>query len=190
MLDYDDVGQAFETAIYAFLISRGLNPTDPDFIDTPARVLRALTEFTAGYEDDPAVHLSRTFPVTRSDEMIIVRDVPFTSLCAHHMLPFSGTAVIAYLPKHGARAVGLSKLGRVLDVYARRLQTQETLTVQVTNALDECLETLGSACIIRAEHGCLSYRGARKPGTVMITSSYTGLFQADTQLRSELHTHV
>lgn len=178
---------AYADGLRAWLTSRGLDPGSPALVDTPARVLRALTEMTAGYDEDPAVHLARTFPVDHDGGPIVVTGVPFTALCEHHMLPFTGHADIAYQPAPGAPVAGLSKLPRVLDVYARRLQTQEQLTRQVTAALDAHLSPLGSACIIRSEHGCLAHRGARKPGSVMVTASYTGRFQEDPEARAELH---
>jgi len=173
--------------VRAWLAARGLDPDSPDLHDTPHRVLRALNEFTAGYDQDPAEHLARTFPAEHAGTPIVVTGVPFTSLCAHHLLPFSGTADIAYQPAPGAPVAGLSKLPRVLDVYARRLQSQEQLTQQVTTALDTYLDSLGAACVIRSEHGCLAHRGARKPGSVMVTASYTGRFLDDPAARAELH---
>lgn len=165
----------------------GLDPASPSLSGTPDRWLRALTEFTAGYDLDPAALLGRTFPVERSGQMIVVCGVPFTSVCEHHLLPFTGTALIAYQPSPGAEVVGLSKLPRLLDLYARRLQTQEQLTFQVTSALEKYLDITGAACAIRSEHGCLAHRGARKPGSVMVTSSYTGVFENDPLVRRELH---
>ncbi|MEV0324724.1 GTP cyclohydrolase I [Streptomyces sp. NPDC050658] len=178
---------ALQAGVRAWLEARGLDADAPGLVDTPARVLRALTEMTAGYDEDPAQHLARTFPAEHAGTPIVVTGVPFTSLCAHHLLPFTGTADIAYQPAIGAPVAGLSKLPRVLDVYARRLQTQEDLTREVTEALDKHLAPLGSACIIRSEHGCLAHRGARKPGSVMVTASYTGRFLEDAQAREELH---
>lgn len=165
---------------------RGLDPDSEELADTPDRWMRAVEEFTAGYDEDPGRILSRTFPVPHSGgEPIAVGNIPFTSLCAHHLLPFSGTAMIAYMPGEGDRVVGLSKLPRLLDVFARRLQTQEQITVQITEALDKHLAPRGSACVIKSEHGCLAHRGARKPGAVMVTSSFTGYFR-DPDRRREL----
>ncbi|MFJ7090382.1 GTP cyclohydrolase I [Streptomyces mirabilis] len=178
---------ALQAGVRAWLEARGLDADAPDLVDTPARVLRALNEMTAGYDEDPAQHLARTFPAQHAGTPIVVTGVPFTSLCAHHLLPFTGHADIAYQPRLGDPVAGLSKLPRVLDVYARRLQTQEDLTRQVTAALDEHLAPLGAACVIRSEHGCLAHRGARKPGAVMVTVSYTGCFDADVYRREELH---
>jgi GTP cyclohydrolase I len=178
---------ALKEGVRAWLASRGLDVESPDLVDTPQRVLQALNEFTEGYHQDPAVHLARTFPAEHAGTPIVVTGVPFTSLCAHHLLPFHGHADIAYVPGPGQPVAGLSKLPRVLDVYARRLQSQESLTHQVTAALEEHLRPLGAACLIRSEHGCLAHRGARKPGSVMVTSSYTGIFLDSHEARMELH---
>lgn len=180
-----DVGQSFRDGLRGLLATLGVDPDDPALVDTPARVMRALTEMTDGYRQDPSHLLARTFPVDGAESMILVRGVPFESLCAHHLLPFAGTAAIAYIPTPGAPVVGLSKLARVLDVYARRLQTQEHITSQVTAALDTHLDSLGSACVLAATHGCMAHRGVRKPGSVMVTSSLTGVFLHDPAARAE-----
>ncbi|QWF78716.1 GTP cyclohydrolase I [Amycolatopsis sp. CA-230715] len=172
--------------IRSWLTHRGLDPDDPNLADTPERVVRAWAELTAGYDQDPAAVLERTFPVERSDGMIAVTGVPFTSCCAHHLMPFTGTATIAYLPVAGAPVVGLSKLPRLLDIFAHRLQVQEQLTYQVTDALDTYLKTEGSACLVRAEHGCMTQRGVRKPGAAMLTTSVTGRFATEPELRAHL----
>ncbi|WP_327415413.1 GTP cyclohydrolase I [Streptomyces sp. NBC_01233] len=185
--DHALAAQAHAQGLRAWMVATGLDPDSPALRDTPARVLRALAEMTAGYREDPAVHLARTFPVDHDGGPIIVTGVPFASLCEHHMLVFTGHADIAYQPRPGEPVAGLSKLPRVLDVYARRLQTQEQLTQQVTAALDQHLKPVGSACIIRSEHGCLTHRGARKPGSVMVTSSYTGAWRESAEARAELH---
>lgn len=176
----------FTDALRTWFADQGLDPDSEALTGTPARMLRALEEFTTGYTMDAGTLLARTFEVDRGPGPIAVTGVEFTSVCEHHLLPFTGTADIAYLPTPGARVAGLSKLPRVLDVYARRLQTQEQLTKQVTDALTGHLDTLGSACVIRSEHGCLAHRGARKPGAVMVTASYTGVFQGDPQARADL----
>lgn len=171
----------FRTGLAGWFEWRGLDPEGEALSGTPDRWLRAMDEFTSGYDLDPEKILGRTFEVEHSGEPIIVSGVPFVSICEHHLLPFTGTAMIAYWPERGTPVVGLSKLPRLLDVYARRLQTQERITVQVTGALDRCLSPRGSACVIRSEHGCLAHRGVRKPGSVMTTSSFTG--RLDTPLR-------
>lgn len=185
MTDWGDDRTA--ASIREWLRGRGLDPDSPDLADTPARVLRMWSEFMGGYALDPKEILAREFDIHRSDEPIIVSGISFVSCCAHHLLPFHGQAMIAYAPSPGAPVVGLSKLPRLLDVFARRLQTQETLTRQVTDALEEHLDVAGAACIIRAVHGCLAHRGAMKPGTVMTTASYTGIYLADPAARADLH---
>lgn len=165
--------------------SLGLDPDGEALAGTPDRWLRALIEFTGGYALDPAEILGRTFEVEHSGYPISVTNVPFTSVCEHHLLPFSGLALITYMPKPGGRVVGLSKLPRLLDIYARRLQTQEQLTKQVTDALEKHLSINGAACVIGSEHGCLANRGARKPGAVMVTGSFTGVYE-DPDTRRDL----
>ncbi|MPZ66179.1 MAG: GTP cyclohydrolase I FolE [Pseudonocardiaceae bacterium] len=173
--------------IRSWLASRGLDPDEPGLAETPERVARAWDELTAGYDDDPETYLACTFDVERADGMIAVTDVGFTSICEHHLMPFTGTATIAYLPAAEAPVVGLSKLPRLLDTLARRLQVQERLTRQVTDALDTYLKTDGSACVVRAEHGCMTQRGVRKPGAMMVTTSLTGRFLTDDAIRAEFH---
>ncbi|MFH8805206.1 GTP cyclohydrolase I [Streptomyces sp. NPDC017936] len=180
------MSETFTEALRAWFAGRGLDPDSEALAGTPDRMLRALEEFTAGYAQDAGALLGRTFDVDHPGQPIAVTGVEFTSVCEHHLLPFTGTADIAYLPSPGARVAGLSKLPRVLDVYARRLQTQEQLTKQITDVLDKHLDTLGSACVIRSEHGCLAHRGARKPGAVMVTASFTGVYLSDREERADL----
>lgn len=182
-----DPGPEFVRGLRGWLAARGLDADSPDLADTPARVLRMYEEFSAGYSLDPKDVLARNFDIHRSDEPIIVTDIEFVSCCAHHLLPFHGKAMIAYAPSPGAPVVGLSKLPRLLDIFARRFQTQETLTRQVTDAIEEHMDVAGAACVIRATHGCLAHRGASKPGTVMTTASYTGIYLADAAARADLH---
>jgi len=151
-------------------------------LDTPKRVAKAYREMTEGYRADIATILGTTFDVGNVDEMVVVRNLEFVSLCEHHLLPFTGTASVAYIPKD--RVVGLSKIGRLLDAYSRRLQVQERLTTQITSALDEYLNTQGSACVITAHHSCMGCRGVRKPTAEMVTSSLTGAFR-DHEVRAE-----
>lgn len=176
----------FAKALRRLFLARGLDPDSEALAGTPDRMLRALEEFTTGYAVDPGTLLERTFAVDHPGQPIAVTGVEFTSVCEHHLLPFTGVADIAYLPAPGSRVAGLSKLPRVLDAYARRLQTQEQLTKQITDALTKHLDTLGSACVIRSEHGCLAHRGARKPGAVMVTASYTGVYLDDREQRADL----
>jgi len=174
----------FRTGLTGWFEWRGLDPEGEALSGTPDRWLKAMDEFTSGYDEDPEKILGRTFEVEHSGEPIIVSGVPFVSVCEHHLLPFTGTAMIAYWPRQGQPVVGLSKLPRLLDVFARRLQTQERITVQVTGALDQYLAPRGSACVIRSEHGCLAHRGARKPGAVMVTTSYTGDLRSEQERRN------
>lgn len=156
--------------------------------DTPRRVVRALSEMTSGRLLDPAEPLSRTFAAGDSDhdELIAQTGIEFVALCEHHLMPFTGTATVAYIPQPHAPVVGLSKLARVVDIYARRLTMQERMTRQITTALDTHLDTLGSACIIRSTHACMGLRGVRKPAAVTVTSSLTGVFREDASAREEL----
>lgn len=181
----DEAETLFAAGLRALIAALGVDPDGGDVADTPARWVRALREMTEGYGQDPGEFLARQFEMDHADTMIAVTGVPFTSLCAHHLLPFTGTAAIAYLPAPGAPVVGLSKLPRVLDVYAKRLQAQEQITVQVTTALDTHLQTLGSACVLRAVHGCMAHRGVRKAGAAMVTSSLTGVFRDQPATRAE-----
>lgn len=166
----------------------GYDPGSDALIETPARVVRAYEELTSGSSLDPTRHLKRTFAAehTDNDEMIVVSGIDYTAVCEHHLLPFTGTAVVAYKPSPGAPVVGLSKLARLVDEYARRLTMQERITRQITDALDTHLDTEGSACILRSRHACMGLRGIRKPTAEMVTSSLTGLFRNDQRAREEL----
>ena len=148
-------------------------------LETPRRVVAALDEFYAGYRLDPADVLTRVFEdVQGYDDMVLVRDIPFVSHCEHHMVPFIGRAQIAYYPSNEG-VVGLSKLARLVDIYAKRLQTQEALTAQILNALELNLRPRGCAVMIEAEHMCMSIRGIRKHGTSTITTRFAGCFKED-----------
>ena len=152
--------------------------------DTPKRVARAYEELFAGYGEDAAAILDRVFEdVEGYGEIVLVRDIPFHSHCEHHMLPFVGKAHIAYYPTAGV--VGLSKLARVVDVFARRLQTQEAMTTQIAEVIDERLKARGVAVMIEAEHLCMSMRGIRKPGSRTVTSAVRGMFQDSPSTRAE-----
>lgn len=177
--------ELFRAGLRGVLAGLGLDPDEDAVKDTPDRVLRALREMTSGYGVDVEAVLSRTFEMPHADEMVILSKIPFVSLCAHHLLPFHGHGTVAYIPAPGARLVGLSKLARVLDAYARRLTSQEVITAQVTGALDRHLNTQGSACVLVATHGCMAHRGVMKPGAEMVTSSLTGAFRANPETRAE-----
>ncbi|MXN63839.1 GTP cyclohydrolase I FolE [Stappia sp. GBMRC 2046] len=167
-----------EAAVRTLLAWMGDDPDREGLVDTPARVVKAYGEIFGGYFEDPADHLKRTFEeVGGYEDIILVRDIPFNSHCEHHVLPFVGVAHIAYYPSSGV--VGLSKIARVVDIFARRLQTQENLTAQIVSAIDEHLSPRGTAVMIEAEHQCMSMRGIRKQGVSTITTQFTGVFQDD-----------
>lgn len=161
----------------------GEDPERSGIKDTPARVLRALAEMTSGSGTDPAAVLGTCFEDSY-DEVVVLKGVPFTSLCEHHMLPFSGTVDVGYLPNQ--KVVGLSKLARLVDCYSQRLQLQERLTRQVAEALVTHLEVRGAGVVVRAAHSCMSCRGVRKPGATMVTSTMLGVFREDGRARAEL----
>ena len=161
---------------------------DPDregLLDTPKRVARAWREYAKGYAEDPAIHLARTFEeVGGYDEIVLLKDIPFQSHCEHHMAPIIGKASIAYLPRK--HVVGISKLARVLQGFARRLQIQERLTAEVAQCLWDNLKPQGVAVVIEAQHGCMTGRGVRTPGVNMITSRLMGVFLEDNSSRKEV----
>ena len=168
-----------EAAVRTLLGYIGDDPEREGLLETPRRVVAAFDEFYGGYKLDPADVLTRVFEdVHGYDDLIIVRDIPFASHCEHHMVPFMGRAQIGYYPSEEG-VVGLSKLARVVDVFAKRLQTQEALTAQILNALEINLRPRGCAVMIEAEHMCMSMRGVRKHGTSTVTTQFTGCFKTD-----------
>lgn len=172
--------------VRALLTLMGRDPDDPGVLDTPARVVKAYRELAAS-PGDPAVLLSRIFNDVDypTDEMIAVGPIPFTSLCEHHLLPFTGHAWVAYLPGEIGTVVGLSKLARLVDHYAMRPQVQERLTTQIADALEEHLTPRGAGCIVTASHTCMSLRGVKKLGAEMVTSVLRGEFKTDPAMRGE-----
>ena len=172
-----------EAAVKTLIAFAGDDPAREGLRDTPARVVSAYEELFRGYRECPLDVLDRTFSeIGRYDDLVLIRDVPFSSHCEHHMAPFIGKAHVAYIPIE--RVVGLSKLARLIDVYARRLQTQEHLTSQVATAIDEILKPRGAAVMLEAEHLCMSMRGVQKPGVSTVTTQFTGSFrEATEQLR-------
>ena len=171
-----------EAAVETLLRWMGESPDREGLADTPARVVRAWEEFCAGYGEDPAAMLNSTFEeVEGYDDMVMLRAIRMESHCEHHLVPILGTAHIAYLPDR--RVVGISKLARVLDSYARRLQTQETLTAQVADCIQTALQPRGVAVLIDAQHQCMTTRGVHKPDVSMVTTRFTGTFQDDKDLR-------
>nr|WP_244421839.1 MULTISPECIES: GTP cyclohydrolase I FolE [Azorhizobium] len=167
-----------EAAVRTLLAYIGEDPHREGLQETPARVIRSYDEIYGGYALSPDDVLDRTFGEIGSfDDFVLLKDIPFTSHCEHHMVPFMGKAHVAYFPVE--RVVGLSKIARLVDLYARRLQTQEHLTSQITTALDEALKPRGVAVMIEAEHMCMSMRGILKPGVTTLTSQFTGAFRDD-----------
>ena len=176
--------QQAEEAVRTLIRWAGDDPTREGLRDTPARVARAYEEFFAGYEQDPTEILKRTFSeVEGYDEMIVMSDIRFESHCEHHMVPIIGKAHVGYLPDK--RVVGISKLARLVEVYARRLQVQEKMTVQIADTLQEILQPRGVAVVIEAAHQCMTTRGVHKPGVGLITSRMVGAFRDDPSTRRE-----
>lgn len=173
-----------EAAVREILAAVGEDPERDGLQRTPGRVARMYEELFAGFEENPADHLEVTFAADH-DEMVMVRDIPFASLCEHHMVPFMGRAHVAYIPGSDGRITGLSKLARLVDGYAKRLQVQERMTSQIADAIELALDPKGVLVVIEAEHLCMSMRGVKKSGTSTVTSAVRGLFRSDTSTRSE-----
>lgn len=173
-----------EAAVRTLLRYAGDDINREGLIDTPARVVRSFDEFFAGYNDDAVEYLKRTFEETDGyDEMVVLRDIRVESHCEHHMLPIIGRAHVGYLPNN--RVVGISKLARVVDAYAKRLQVQEKLTAQIATCIDSVLKPKGVAVVIDAAHQCMTMRGVHKPGVSMVTSHMIGAFRDDATTRRE-----
>ncbi|MGN6489157.1 MAG: GTP cyclohydrolase I FolE [Devosia sp.] len=175
-----------EEAVRTLIAWAGDNPTREGLLDTPRRVTEAFGEFFGGYEQDAREVLSTTFKdVGGYDDIVLVKDIPFSSHCEHHMVPFVGKVHIAYLPQNGV--VGLSKLARLVEVYARRLQVQENLTAQIIDAINENLNPRGAAVMIEAEHMCMSMRGVRAHGALTVTHRFTGVFAEEPEERERFY---
>ena len=173
-----------EAAVSEILVAIGEDVGRDGLGETPARVARMYAEVCSGIAEDPTLHLVRTFDVDH-DEMVMVRDIPLYSLCEHHLLPFVGRAHVAYIPRRGGMITGLSKLARLVDGYARRLQVQERLTSQIADAIQGTLEPQGTMVVIEAEHLCMTMRGVAKPGAITVTSAVHGIFRNDMSTRLE-----
>lgn len=172
-------------AVRTLLRWAGDDPAREGLLGTPDRVVRAYSDFFAGYAEDPVALLQRTFSeVEGYDEIVLLRDIRFESHCEHHMMPIIGVANVAYLPDK--RVVGISKLARVVDAYARRLQIQEKMTAQIANTIDEVLQPQGVAVVIEAAHQCMTVRGVHKAGSTMVTSRMLGRFRNDPRTRREV----
>ena len=176
--------ERIQRAVLEILEAVGEDPTRDGLVDTPARVARMYAEIFSGLHDSPDRHLNVTFEAGH-DEMVMVKDIPIYSACEHHLVPFFGVAHIAYIPGTDGRITGLSKLARLADVYARRPQVQERLTVQIADALERVLEPRGVLVVVECEHLCMSMRGVRKPGSTTITSAVRGLFRTNSSTRME-----
>lgn len=171
-----------EEAVRTLIRWAGDHPEREGLSDTPARVVRSYEEFFAGYKEDAAEMLSRTFEeVDGYDDMVLLRDIRIESYCEHHIVPILGTASIAYFPDR--RVVGISKLARVIDIFAKRLQTQETMTAQIADTIQSVLQPRGVALIVDAQHQCMTTRGVHKQGVSMVTTRFTGVFENDQALR-------
>ncbi len=174
-----------ERAVREILLAVGEDPDREGLTQTPARVARSYAEMLAGLHIDPKKHLKTVFH-EQYDEVVLLRDIDFNSLCEHHLLPFTGKAHVAYLP--AGKVVGLSKLARLVEGYARRPQVQERLTTQIADALMEELSPAGAACVIEATHTCMTIRGVQKPGAIMVTSALRGIFKENPSSRHEILT--
>ena len=173
-----------EAAVRELLLAVGEDPDRPGLRDTPGRVARAYAETFAGLVQDPYDVLGTTFAEDH-EELILVRDIPMYSTCEHHLVPFHGVAHVAYIPADDGRVTGLSKLARLVEVYARRPQVQERMTSQIADALNEVLKPRGVLVVIEAEHLCMAMRGVRKPGSITVTSAVRGIFRDNPATRSE-----
>ena len=177
-----------EDAVREILVEIGEDPDRSGLVGTPDRVHRMYAELTAGYHVDPDRLLNDAVYDVGYSEMVVVTDIPFYSLCEHHLLPFFGNAAVAYIPR--GKVIGLSKIPRVVEMYARRLQVQERLTQQIADFLDEHLAPQGVGVVIEATHLCAVMRGIRKPGTIMTTAAVLGLFRSRDRTRAEFYSHL
>ena len=174
--------EAIKAAVRTILTAVGEDPDRPGLVDTPRRVANMYAEMFSGLRLDPSRHLAITFPEVY-DEMVVIRDIPFTSMCEHHLLPFTGVAHVAYIPD--GKVTGLSKIARVVDEVSRRPQVQERMTQTIAEMVNDHLCTTGVAVVVSAEHSCMSIRGIRKPGSVTITSALRGEFKTNQSTRAE-----
>ncbi len=175
--------QRIEKAVKEILLAIGEDTKREGIKGTPGRVARMYAELLGGMHDDPKVYLRSVF-TENYDEIVLLRDIPFYSICEHHMMPFIGSAHVAYLPS--GMVLGVSKLARIVDCFARRLQTQERLTYQIADFIMDSLKPQGVTVVLEASHSCMTIRGIRKPGSVMVTSALRGIFKRDPKSRSEV----
>ena len=181
--DVDANTQRIKLAVRTILQALGEDPDRPGLVDTPRRVAKMYQEMFAGLKSDPAKHLRVTFP-EEYEELVLVRDIAFNSMCEHHLLPFSGVAHVGYLPN--GRVTGLSKLARVVEEVSRRPQVQERMTQTIADLVETELDSAGVAVVVEAEHSCMAIRGIRKPGSVTVTSALRGVFKSNQASRSEV----
>jgi GTP cyclohydrolase I len=186
--EHEDGNGRVEAAVRQILAEIGEDPDRQGLVGTPDRVHRMYTELTAGYHVDPDRLVNEAIYDVGYSEMVVVKNIPFYSLCEHHLLPFFGTAAVAYIPR--GRVIGLSKIPRIVEMYARRLQVQERLTQQVAELLQDRLEPQGVGVVMEATHLCAVMRGVRKPGTIMTTSAVLGLFRTRDRTRAEFFAHL
>ena len=177
-------GPRIEAAIRELLAAIGEDPNREGLLETPNRVARACQEVFGGMQEDPSLHLLKQFDEPGNEEMVIVKDIPFSSMCEHHLLPFTGRAHVCYLPRNG-RITGLSKLARCVEGYARRPQLQERLTRQIADAIELRLRARGVIVVIEATHTCMTMRGIRAAGSLTVTSAVRGWFMQDLKAREE-----
>jgi GTP cyclohydrolase I len=175
--------ERIEKAVREILLAVGENPKRAGLKNTPKRVAAMYTELLAGMNEDPAKHIRSVF-TEEYDEIVLLRDIPFYSICEHHLMPFIGSAHVAYLPS--GRVIGVSKLARIVDCFSRRLQVQERLTDQIADFLMTSLKPQGVAVVLEASHSCMTIRGVKKPGSTMVTSSLRGIFRKDPKSREEI----
>lgn len=180
----DERQARIHAAVREILLAVGEDPDREGLLETPARVARMYDEILSGMREEPREHLQKQFSTDKHGELVLVKDISIYSLCEHHMLPFYGRAHIAYIPKDG-RITGLSKLARMADGYARRLQVQERLTTQIADAVMDVLQPRGVLVVIEAEHMCMTMRGVQKPGSLTVTSAVRGYFEKDVKARAE-----
>jgi GTP cyclohydrolase I len=183
-----DGDAAVENAVRQILLETGEDPARDGLRDTPKRVRRMYAELTAGYHVDPDRLVNNAIFDVDYSEMVVVKDIPFYSLCEHHLLPFFGQAAVAYIPE--GRVIGLSKIPRIVEMYSRRLQVQERMTKQIADFLMERLQPRGVGVVVEASHLCAVMRGVRKPGTIMTTSHVLGLFRSADRTRAEFFSHL
>lgn len=175
--------QEAEEAVRTLIAWAGDDPKREGLIDTPKRVVNAYKEWFAGYDEDPVTYLSRTFDDVKGyDDIVMLRNIDVESHCEHHMAPFLGKAFVAYMPTEAV--VGISKLARVVEIFAKRLQTQETMTAQICDAITDSLAPMGTAVLIDAEHQCMSTRGVHHKDVTTITTQFTGVFKSDADMRN------